>query len=70
MPILGLEIVGESSPSTTPPLGHAVADMAGAVLGSRPGGTWGEDQHMPSSPRMPARGARPSWQRVHRDFRN
>jgi hypothetical protein len=47
MPILDVEIVGDPSPSSTGRLSGAVAEMAGEVLGSRPGGTWVKLRFLP-----------------------
>ena len=49
MPILDVEIVGETPPASTDHLARAIADMAGAMLGSRPGGTWVKLRALPAT---------------------
>jgi phenylpyruvate tautomerase PptA (4-oxalocrotonate tautomerase family) len=49
MPILTVEIVGEVSASAPQPLAQALADVAGAVLGSPPGRTWVKLRTLPAA---------------------
>ncbi len=62
MPILNIEVVGQTAASFGPDLASRLADTAGSILGSRPRGTWvklrfladteyAENQGDPAAPR-------------------